>query len=142
MATGLTNAERKQRNAEIVARGGIDNEMLYHEYTDSVHSEQRIATERWELQKEVLKKQFNLPHAPRNAGNMDITNQTQNGMGWKELAVIGAGLLGAGGIGYLALKPAAPPTQPPAAVAPANPGQPADDRDTDTTGEYDIEWAN
>ena len=51
--------------------------------------------------------------------DVNIATSHKSGMGWKELAVIGATGLGAAGIYGVASKPE---TNPPAAVAPANPG--------------------
>ena len=112
----------------------IDKKMLYGEAIESMKKNREW---REKLAEKATYKALDIPMDPSDVAIR--TNQTNvQGLGWKELATIGAIGLGGGALGYAALKPG-PPPQPPAAVAPANPG-PVQDRDTDTTGEYDIEW--
>lgn len=114
----------------------INKKMLYGEFTEAMKANREW---REKLAEKASHKALDIPMDSALGINTNTTNVS--GIGWKEMAVVGGGLLGATGLGlgaYAALKPG-PPPQPPAAVAPANPG-PAQDRDTDTTGEYDIEW--
>lgn len=91
----------------------VDKRTLYGEW---------LRNSRWKdkLHERAAAKSLDLPeddviHAPR-------TNTTTNGVGWKELAVIGALVLGAGGLGTYLTDRAAKPNQasPPPAASPAD----------------------
>lgn len=68
------------------------------------------------VQEQMIRKSLDIPE-----NDMQVHQSTKNGMGWKELAVIGALVGGAGYAGKTLATSSATATSTPAAVAPAEP---------------------
>ena len=93
----------------------VDKELLYGKFQQ---------TEDWQdkLNRKLAHKALDI----RDADDMNVTNHTSNGMGWKELGAIGLMIFGGGfGLANLAdlARPDPAPDPPPAAAA--------EDTDTD-----------
>lgn len=113
----------------------INKRMLYGEFTDSMR-ENRTWRER--LAEKASHKALDIAMDPPPFG-INTVNKTGIGLP----GILGVGAIAAGSVlggAYLAKDDPATIQPPAPIVQPANPGAPAIDRDTDTTGEYDIGW--
>lgn len=112
----------------------IDKQYAYGDYRDA---EKANWMWREKLAEKVAHKSVDIPMDNQMAIQADNRTTNVQGMGWKELAAIGA--LGLGGIlGYGAVTKPTIVQPPAAAVAPAAPQQNFNDTDT----KYDIRWRN
>jgi hypothetical protein len=113
----------------------IDKMMLWGEYIQSERNSQwreRVAEKMTLKGLDLALDPPDINVAPDNSQD----HRTVNGIGWKEMAVLGGlGLGGLLGVGAL-LKPQQPPVQPPAVVSPVV------DTDTDTDSSVKLQWGN
>jgi len=150
----LGDQERIKRNLEIVKRGGLDNEMLYHEFLDSIHARQEDRERRHRTADMAIRKSLNLPLDDDGSTGIQITrDESKQGLGWKEILAAG-GITAAGLLGWKFMErppettPVSPvvvqqpehPQAPPVVIQPPPPVQ--GKQGDDTSSAYDLKWGN